>query len=177
MPESRILEIPPEHRSPEQRDVVDAVLGGRGRVPTPFAVWLHQPALAALWAPLGTYFAKGSSLSAREAEIAVTLIAQHWSGDFVFEAHLRRASELGCSRDIIDAIRTRAVPNFTDPRERAVYDLTVSAGLRESPSNRIFDDAVAALGRDGVADLIALLGYFTAVSLAMKFHNVPVPAR
>jgi 4-carboxymuconolactone decarboxylase len=30
------------------------------------------------------------------------------------------------------------------------------------------------LGRDGVADVLVLLGYYTSVSLGMKVHQVPV---
>jgi hypothetical protein len=46
-----------------------------------------------------------------------------------------------------------------------------------TPSPEVFATAVAALGDDGVAEVLALAGYFSAVSLAMKFYSVPLPAR
>lgn len=174
MSESRIVEIAPEDRSPEQSAVIESVVGGRGRLPTPFKVWLHRPALAALWAPLGTYLANDSTLSEREVELAIAIVARHWSGTYVFEAHVRRAAELGCPPEIVAAIRSGSVPVFSNPREHAVYVIAMAADDAASPSDPVFDDAVAALGRDGLADLLALIGYFSAVSIAMKFHNVPL---
>jgi 4-carboxymuconolactone decarboxylase len=35
----------------------------------------------------------------------------------------------------------------------------------------------AALGRAGIAEVLTLLGYYTSVALAMKVHDVPVPAQ
>jgi hypothetical protein len=40
----------------------------------------------------------------------------------------------------------------------------------------VFDAAVAALRHDGVAEALALAGYFTAVALAMKMYAVGPPA-
>jgi 4-carboxymuconolactone decarboxylase len=43
-------------------------------------------------------------------------------------------------------------------------------------SDAAFAEIEKALGRDGIAEVLALLGYYTAVALAMKVHDVPVPA-
>jgi hypothetical protein len=32
------------------------------------------------------------------------------------------------------------------------------------------------LGRNGIAEVLALLGYYSSVSMGMKLHRVPVPA-
>jgi hypothetical protein len=42
-------------------------------------------------------------------------------------------------------------------------------------SDELFERAVKVLGRNGVAELCALLGYYTAVGMAMKLHQVPIP--
>jgi 4-carboxymuconolactone decarboxylase len=32
-----------------------------------------------------------------------------------------------------------------------------------------------AIGREGIAEVLVLLGYYTSVALAMKVHEVPIP--
>jgi 4-carboxymuconolactone decarboxylase len=39
----------------------------------------------------------------------------------------------------------------------------------------VFERATKALGRNGVAEVLALLGYYSAVAMAMKLHRVPLP--
>ncbi len=46
------------------------------------------------------------------------------------------------------------------------------AGGRLVPQG-LHDRAVAALGHEGVTDVIVLMGYYTAVSLTMNFYAVP----
>ena len=78
----------------------------------------------------------------------------------------------------------------SDPTQRTGSDLSVDAFLED---NRLFDPpdtfaktarandpgvydrAAKLLGREGLAEVLALLGYYSAVAMAMKLHRVPVP--
>ena len=40
---SRIRDIPEDQLSPAQKAAIEAVLGGRGRIPGPYRIWLAQP--------------------------------------------------------------------------------------------------------------------------------------
>ena len=40
----------------------------------------------------------------------------------------------------------------------------------------MFERATKALGRNGLAEVLALFGYYSAVAIAMKLHRVPIPA-
>ncbi len=62
-------------------------------------------------------------------------------------------------------------------RERSVYEIATTANEPEPASDALFDKAVSVLGREGLSDLLALIGYYTAVGLAMKIHRVPVAPR
>jgi 4-carboxymuconolactone decarboxylase len=44
-------------------------------------------------------------------------------------------------------------------------------------SDETFERAVAVIGHNGVAEVIALLGYYSAVAMAMKTYRVPIPGR
>jgi 4-carboxymuconolactone decarboxylase len=161
----------------ERREVVQEVIGHRGRLPTPYRVWIASPGLARLLHPLGQFLARRTSLSKPEAEIAILAAARHWGADYVLAVHAREAREAGLSEDVVAAITAGRPAEPADPRQRALADMmaALSAG-GGPPPERVFDAAVAALGHDGVAEAIAVAGYFSAVALAMKMYAVPPPA-
>src|SRR5271170_960743 len=74
----RFLELVPDQLTPEQRAGLDALLAGRGRIPTPYKVWLHSPGLMRAMEQLGTFLNTQSTLTAREIELGICLIARHW---------------------------------------------------------------------------------------------------
>jgi 4-carboxymuconolactone decarboxylase len=173
---SRILEIPQAQLSEEQKAGIEALIGGRGRLLAPYRIWLHSPKLMRALERLGTFLNKEASLTEREVELGIVLIAHHWQGEYVYQAHVKRCRELGFPGEVIEAIRGDAVPRLDDPRERAVYDVARAAQQPGPGADEVFDRAAAMLGRNGLAELLALLGYYSAVAIAMKLHRVPVPA-
>ena len=174
---TRIEKIAPEDYTDVQAAAVADALGGRGFLPSPFQIWLHSPALAERIGALGTYLTTSSALSKREYEIAVVVVARRLNSPYVYEAHLRGAEKAGNPPAVIEALRAGCVPEFATERERAVYEISATSEGAEPASDAVFDAAVAALGRDGLADLLGLIGYYTAVSVAMKLHRVPAGAR
>jgi 4-carboxymuconolactone decarboxylase len=172
---NRIAEIPEDKLTQEQKSVFDALVKGRGRLLTPYKIWIHSPKTADAMERLGTFLNKAGSLSEREVELGIVLIAHHWKGEYVFAAHVKRCVELGVSYGVIDAIRSDQVPDLATPRERAIYELSKMAAEPGAGPDAAFERAVAVLGRDGVAEVLALLGYYSAVAIAMKLHQVPIP--
>jgi 4-carboxymuconolactone decarboxylase len=174
IPPSRIIEVAPEQMSDAQKAGLAALLAGRGRLLTPYRIWLHSPGLMRAMEQLGTFLNKQSSLTEREVELGICLAARHWAGDYVFEAHARRCAELGFSPSVIEAVRRDQVPDLADVRERMVHQVVRLAGQEGAGPDADFDAAVAALGRDGLAEMICLIGYYSAVAIGMKLHRVPL---
>ena len=170
---SLIEEIAPENLTPEQTAILAAVQKGRGFIPRPFLVWLHNPKLAAPWEAIGTYLNTDSTLTVREYEIAITVVARRTGSAFPLVAHLRNLTKAGHPQDVVDALRDGRTPAFATERERVIYEIARTSDAAEPSTDELFDRAVAALGRDGLADTIALIGYYTGVCLAMKMHRVP----
>jgi 4-carboxymuconolactone decarboxylase len=173
--EIRIEEIPEQNYTPEQKSVIEALIKGRGRLLTPYKIWIHSPKTAEAMERLGTYLNKAGSLSEREVELGIVLIAHHWKGEYVYTVHVKRCLELGVPQGVIDAIHNDKVPDFSNPRERAIYEIAKLAEQPGAGADEVFDRAVKALGRNGLAEVLALLGYYSAVAIAMKLHRVPVP--
>jgi 4-carboxymuconolactone decarboxylase len=172
---SRILEIPPEKLSAEQKTVFDQLTAGRGRILGPYKVWIHSPTVAAGMEHIGTFLNKRSSLSTREVEIGILVIAQHWDADYVRQAHIRGGLAAGLSQETIDAVLAGRDPKLADPHERAVHRFVTAlvAGIKLPEAD--FAAIETTLGRAGIAETLVLLGYYTSVAMAMKVHEVPVP--
>ena len=172
---NRILEIPPEKLTPEQTTVFNQLVAGRGRILGPYKVWIHSPTIASGMEHIGTYLNKRGSLSPREVEIGILIVARHWDGDYVRQAHIREGKKVGLSQEVIDALVKGDDPKLTDPHERAVHRFAAALTSRAKLSDAEFAEIEKVLGRDGVAEVLVLIGYYSSVALAMKVHEVPVP--
>ena len=177
MPEPvRIKEIPESGLTPEQAQVFKDLVAGRGRLLTPYKIWIHSPKLAAALETIGTFLNKRSSLSEREVELVICIIANHWKGEYVWTVHVRTCVKLGIPQGVFDAIRAGQEPQLDNERERAVYDLARIAMAPGAGPDEVFSRAERVLGRNGIAEVLALLGYYSAVAMGVKVHRVPVPA-
>ena len=172
---NRILEIPPERLTPEQTTVFNQLVAGRGRILGPYKVWIHSPTLASGMEHIGTFLNKRGSLSPREVEIGILVIARHWDADYVRQAHIREGKRVGLSQETVDALMGGTDPKLTDPHERCVYDFAAALVAGAKVSDERFSEIEKVLGRNGVAEVLVLIGYYTSVALAMKVHEVPIP--
>src|SRR5918995_5929400 len=99
---NRLVELPPEQQTPEQKKVFEQLVAGRGRILGPYKIWIHSPTVAAGMEHIGTFLNKRSSLSTREVEIGILVIAQHWQGEYVKQAHIRAGKAAGLTQQQID---------------------------------------------------------------------------
>jgi 4-carboxymuconolactone decarboxylase len=173
---NRLIDIPPDQLTADQKTVFDNLTAGRGRILGPYKVWIHSPTVAAGMEQIGTYLNKRGKLTTREVEIGILLIAHHWDANYVRQAHIKAGKAAGLSDEIIDAVLAGRDPKLTDPHERAVHRFIVSLIAGAKLSDTEFAEVEHALGRDGIAEVLVLVGYYTSVALAMKVHDVPVPA-
>jgi 4-carboxymuconolactone decarboxylase len=171
----RYSEIPENDMTADQRKgyryLVD---GARGRLPGPYKIWVHNPALVYAADPLGTHFTPGkSSLTEREREIAVVVITAALHSAYPNNAHEIRGKEVGLPAASVEAIIAGLPASFEDAREQLVYEVAMAlAGGRIVPQG-LYDRAVVGLGHVSITDVIALMGYYTSVSLTMNFYAVP----
>ena len=173
---TRIKDIPENELTPEQAKVFKDLVAGRGKLLTPYRIWIHSPKLAAALETIGTFLNNKSSLSEREVELTICIIANHWKAEYVWTVHTRMCVGLGFPQSVFDAIRAGQDPALENQRERAVYVLAKIAMEPGGGSDEVFASAERLLGRNGIAEVLALLGYYSSVAMAVKLHRVPVPA-
>jgi 4-carboxymuconolactone decarboxylase len=160
--------------SPAQRAVYEATRAGRrGTVPANVLVWLASPELAGRAAHLGEFIRYGTALSPAQSELAILIVARHWSCHYEWAIHAVEAARAGVAADIVTAIADRQRPALAD-LDQVIYDLVdqlVDGGVAEAT----FVDAEHRLGRAALVELVGLVGYYTMVAMTLNAFEVPVP--
>ncbi len=173
----RISPINPENLDAAQRAVYDAIVSGpRKGVRGPLAVWLHRPQLADRAQALGRYCRYDSSLPPRLSELAILFMGRHWLAEYEWAAHKPFALEAGVAPAVIDAIRDGTAPPFAHRDEALVHAFLVQLHAQRAVDDALYAEVVAAIGQDGVVDLVGVAGYYSLISMTIKVFNVPPPA-
>src|SRR5262249_44696580 len=71
MADNRLERIDAEHATEAHKKVIARLGEGRGRIPTPFNIWLHNPRLAEGMEIIGTHVDHSPVLSEAESEVAI----------------------------------------------------------------------------------------------------------
>ncbi len=173
----RYREQPLPDMDADARQAYDEIVAMRGMIPPPYKILLSNPRVARLLNPLGAHFNKqGSSLTPAEREIVIVLVCAKWMAAFPARVHETFAIEAGLEPHQVTALGSGIFTQFTDEREQVIYSLAVTLLTPGTVSNHLFDQAVNLIGHEGIADVIALIGYYCTVALTLSAYDVPVGA-
>jgi 4-carboxymuconolactone decarboxylase len=165
----RLERIDAEQASDAQKKVIARLGEGRGRIPTPFHIWLHNPCLAEGMEIIGTHVDHSPVLSEAETEVAILATAVFWNAPYVIANHRRHALKAGVPEPMVAAMLDKRRPE-ADGRLglvcNAVCDL-LAGGTIDDARFALYD---AELGRAVIAELLVTIGYFTSISLGMTLH-------
>jgi len=160
----------------DQQRVADAITGGmRGDIPGPLLMWLLRPELADRAQNLGEYARYKTSLAPELSEIAILTVARYWGSEFEWYAHKQIALAAGVSADLVESIRSHSEPVWQKPEQATVNAFTRMLLETRRVTDAVYDEAVAALGQDGVVDLVGIVGYYSMISMTINVFDVPLP--
>lgn len=164
----------PQEMTPAQRAVHDAIAAGpRGAVQGPLAIWLTSPEMAARAQALGQYARFDSSLPPHLSELAILVTARIWSSGFEWTHHAPLARAVGVAEETVAAIAAARRPPGLDPAAAATFDVAVELHRDRTLSDATYAAAEAALGPQGLVDLVAICGYYTLISMTINAFAVP----
>jgi 4-carboxymuconolactone decarboxylase len=161
-----------------QRAVYDAIQAGpRGSVPWIFHLYLQSPDLAAAVQQLGAFCRYRTGLAGRLSELAILVVAKHWSAEYEWSVHEGEARKAGLPDCVIAAIAAGTPPDFGSDSEAAlVYDFTSEYLAANEVSDPLFARAVDTFGRRTVVELAGIIGYYSMLAMAIRIFRLP-PAR
>ena len=170
---SRITLLAPSQMTDDQRRVYDATRSGRrGRVPAPLIAWLVSPALAERAQKLGEFVRYETTLPPRLSELAILLVAHHWASQYEWFAHEPEALKAGVDAAVVNDIAAGRRPRFEKDDERVVCDFVTTLHETRSIPEGLYRTTVAALGEQGVVELVGLLGYYTLISMTLNVFEI-----
>lgn len=171
--ESRLSPLDEARMEPEQRRVLDAILGGpRGNLDGPFLAWIHSPALADHAQRLGAFCRYDTRLELRLTELAILFTAAWWQSQAEWQIHEPIAREAGVSDAVIDALREGHEPVFECDDEALVVRLGQSLYRTRRVDDTLYDEAVAAFGEPAVVELVGVFGYYALVAMTLNVFEV-----
>lgn len=172
----RLTLLSPDEMSADQRSIYDeSIASKRGRPPEPMMAWLASPEMARHATRLGAFLRYDTTLSPAHAELAILVTARHWTAHFEWYAHKKMAVAGGLAPEIIEDIRNRRTPTFTQAKERVIYDVAKSLHEAQGLSKPLYDEATRVLGAQGLVEIIGLCGYYTMVSMTLNTYEFGLP--
>lgn len=172
----RFAPLSPENLTPEQKRMIDDLLGGtRTSLDGPFNALLRSPDMGNRAQKLGEYLRFQTSVPRRLNEMAILLTAKWWSAQFEWHAHKPLALRAGLDPEVIGDIQAGRRPAKMQPDEAVIYDFSIELRENRRVSDATFKAAIDLLGEKGVMDLVAVMGYYDLVSMVLNVDRYPLP--
>ena len=172
----RIRSIEREEANSEQRRVGDIIFGSRNEdYGGPSAILLHVPELAERFDHLRNYLVREQKLPKPMGQLAQLMTARFWSAQYAWWKRVEPCLAAGIPQDVIDAVRERRRPTFTDPGLEAVYDY-----VSELYENRRVSDATharlqAIIGDECLIELVLTVGFYSMLGLVCDAFEPDFP--
>jgi 4-carboxymuconolactone decarboxylase len=167
----------------QQKKYVESILGGpRADISGPLGVMMVTPELGDLSQKAIAYarFAgrEGfSSVAPKLNELAILVVAKHWSAEYVWNAHHTAAVRFGIPGEVVEAVRTGRRPSTMEKDVEAIYNFATEFITKREVSDATLQTARTVLGGDrGVVDLVGTMGLYQISSMMVALDQTPLPA-
>ena len=172
----RMPPIPEAEQSAAQRAAArELAATARGGVIGPFVPALRSPEFMTRLQRLGEYLRYRCALGPRLTELAILLTARAWSQQFEWALHAETARAAGVSAATIAAIAAGRRPVRLEADEAVVYDFVIELETTRAVADATYVRARAALGEQGIVDLIGVAGYYATLAMLLNVARTPLP--
>jgi 4-carboxymuconolactone decarboxylase len=184
----RLPLVPPSSLSSEQKDLYDDIMGvvnenfgsfvttrEDGALIGPFNPMLHFPAFGrAAWAMNKTMY-KHTTLPKSVLQIAVLVTGTRLRARYQIYGHEHLAESAGVPKAKIATIVAGDRPTDLSRDEAVAYDVAAALNRGGPLAETIYQAGVDAFGKQGMAEIIYLVGCFHLVGIILNGYDVPVP--
>jgi 4-carboxymuconolactone decarboxylase len=181
----RLPPVTPDAMTPAQRalyaDIAEgpraagpqhfALTNPDGSLTGPFNALLLAPALGQAVQALGAAVRYETTLTSRERELAILVVAAHWDSAFERDAHEAVGRAAGLHDAEIAAVRAGGIPDLDDAREDACVRLA-HAMARSDVDDALWASAAAEVPFEVVFELSTLVGYYALLALQLRVFRV-----
>lgn len=172
----RFPPIPEADWTEEQRARVQPMLNGpRKAIVSPFVPLMRSPDLMDRVQHVGAYLRYDSAIGLRLSELAILCTARHWDQSVEWAIHAPIALREGIDAQVIQAMAEGRHPVFAREDEVVVHAAAEQLLRHKRLSDATHAQALALFGERGVIDLLAVIGYYTMLSVVMNGAQTAVP--
>jgi 4-carboxymuconolactone decarboxylase len=184
----RLPLVPPSSLSSEQKGLYDDIMGvvnenfgsfvtarEDGALIGPFNPMLHFPAFGrAAWAMNKTMY-EHTRLPKSVLQIAVLVTGTRLGARYQIYGHEHLAESAGVPAAKIATIVAGERPTDLSREEAVAYDVAAALNRGGPLAETIYHAGVDAFGKQGMAEIIYLVGCFHLVGIILNGYDVPVP--
>jgi 4-carboxymuconolactone decarboxylase len=116
-----------------------------------------------------------SALPEKLKELAILVVARHWTAQYEWYAHHRFALEAGLKPAVAADIAAGKRPAGLQADEQAIYDFASELLETKEVSDATFKAVAERFGEKAVVDLICTMGYYSLVSMTLNVNRFPIP--
>lgn len=156
--------------SPSQLDTFDHIAASRGKMIRPFAAMLHKPDLARATADVGAVIRYHGSLDDHDRELVIVTTAIERKCEFEWDSHSPLASQAGVSNTTLAEIE--ASSQISSSEDKVLVDFVRGICRDGRVSDKSFNAAETRLGREGIVELAAMIGYYSMLAVFMNTMEI-----
>ena len=176
----RLSPIDRNNLADPQQKVLDAIeQGPRGKgrpglgLTGPFGAWVRAPGIGVAVQELGVAIRFGSSLPENIKEVAICTVGAFYQSKFEFAAHKALAIQAGVDETHIDQLKAARAPAF-EGAELVSHKIAAEMLNSHRISDEIYKAGVSAFSEEGMIELVATVGYYCLISLALNSFEIPL---
>jgi 4-carboxymuconolactone decarboxylase len=148
---------------------MEGVLRGLHR---PAGLWLHDPKLAEVYVPFGTYLRFGAGVDEKVREACILATARECNNAFEWAAHEPEALHVGVPEPVIKSIKFREPTAAMVAPFGTIVQLIREAFTERSVSAATYDAAVSLLGVPRLVDLVTLAGTYASTAALLTVFDM-----
>jgi 4-carboxymuconolactone decarboxylase len=162
--------------TPAAAELYRQLAARRGRIDGMYRTLLNHPELTRRVSDLGTYLRFGSgALPADLRELTILWVAKQLNAGYEWVKHLPPARAAGLSEELLEAVRTGREEGILTAAQKAVIDAAGCVLARLSLPQALQDRLSAALGLEGLLELVVLCGFYQMIAGVIFAFDVPLP--
>ena len=133
----------------------------------PGAIRQYSPPVAESMTAVNDYLRRKSGLDNRLVELAILVTAREMDCVYVWTAHEPAAQKAGLQQEIIDIVKNRRPLTKVAEKDAVIVQLGREAFGKHKVSSDTFARAEKQFGKQGLVNIVALMGDYAATTLLL----------
>jgi 4-carboxymuconolactone decarboxylase len=164
---------PDQYNDAQKKAAADFLAARQYPVQGPFEPMMYSPEVMSRARAMGDYLRYKSAIGNTLSEFAILITARDWGQDYEWSIHAPIAAKAGIKPEVIAAIRDGRRPDGMSSDETLIYNFAIELLHNKRVSDASFTAAEARFGKQGVVDLVSLLGYYAFNAMVLNTARYP----